>query len=549
VDVRLDDGTIVRGVPDGTTRAQLMAKLAKNGHAPTKQLLLGKPADYGAADAIIHGATLGADNVAAGFGGMLANALTAPFSDKVDFHPLQAFEQSRKARIDQSNRYAQEKPVTSTVGGIVGALTSLPGQALATAARAPTVLARAVQAAKAAVPSAAAQGALGSREWSDAPGNALIAGTAGAALSGAFPVAGAVMSPVVGGVKRLVTGGEGLAAQRVMEALQADNSSPVDAGRLMDAARGRGVPRMLADTGENTRRLVGAVYRQPGSGRTIVRDALTNRQKAQGERLQNAISRDLGPVANVQQQSDALIAQAEIDADPLYSAFRAQPAVGSTEAESLVSTPAGKAALARARTIAANKRKDPEALGFVLNKAGDVVLNPVPVPQYAGQAQARSSRDDIAGQLKDLQARANASLNPSSFKPQIEKLAKQAQAAEDGLSQADEALSAAPTAGMAEVSRQYKPETIDYIKRGLDDVLEDYRDPVTRKMNLDGVGQSADEVRKAFVRGGGSPLSRHIRRSAKCVFRSSSGAGCAPARLFNGQCPGWRHRARTCGYE
>jgi hypothetical protein len=52
VDVRLDDGTIVRGVPDGTTRSQLMAKLAKNGHAPVD-----RSGVAGTLDAGVRGAT------------------------------------------------------------------------------------------------------------------------------------------------------------------------------------------------------------------------------------------------------------------------------------------------------------------------------------------------------------------------------------------------------------------------------------------------------------------------------------------------------------
>lgn len=41
-------------------------------------------------------------------------------------------------------------------------------------------------------------------------------------------------------------------------------------------------------------------------------------------------------------------------------------------------------------------------------------------------------------------------------------------------------------------------QTWDYVKRGLDDVLETYRDPTTRRMNLDTQGRAAESTRQAL---------------------------------------------------
>lgn len=41
-------------------------------------------------------------------------------------------------------------------------------------------------------------------------------------------------------------------------------------------------------------------------------------------------------------------------------------------------------------------------------------------------------------------------------------------------------------------------QTLDYAKRGLDDVLEGYRDPVTGRLNLDTEGRAVEAVRQAF---------------------------------------------------
>jgi hypothetical protein len=40
---------------------------------------------------------------------------------------------------------------------------------------------------------------------------------------------------------------------------------------------------------------------------------------------------------------------------------------------------------------------------------------------------------------------------------------------------------------------------LDAAKRGLDDILEQYRDPVTRRLNLDGRGRSIEQIRKSLV--------------------------------------------------
>src|SRR3546814_14811365 len=69
------------------------------------------------------------------------------------------------------------------------------------------------------------------------------------------------------------------------------------------------------------------------------------------------------------------------DAAPFYDAFNAQPARTSPELEAMLQTPAGRQALAQARTIAANEGRDPNALGFDLDMEGNVILTSSPSPQ------------------------------------------------------------------------------------------------------------------------------------------------------------------------
>lgn len=208
----------------------------------------------------------------------------------------------------------------------------------------------------------------------------------------------------------------------LLKKLAAQGHTPEEAGQLIDQARARGVPLSLMDTGDETRGLASALARKPGPSRTIIRDAVIPRQEAQLDRVQGAIRRDLGATVNVRQQSEDLIQQARTAAAPLYDKAYAAPARTSPELESLLETPAGKQAIARAKTIAANEQRDPSKMGFDLDANGETIL----------------------------------AKNPS-------------------------------------------PQTLDYVKRGLDDVIEAHRDPVTGRLNLDEAGRAIVGVRAKFL--------------------------------------------------
>lgn len=217
-----------------------------------------------------------------------------------------------------------------------------------------------------------------------------------------------VASPKVGAILR--------------DKLAAQGQTPEQAGQLIDQAHSRGVPLALMDAGDETRGLASALSRKPGPSRTIMRDAVIPRQEAQLDRVQGAIRRDLGATVNVRQQSEALIAQARAKAGPLYDKAYAAPARTSPELEGLLDTPAGRQAIAKAKTIAANEQRDPSKMGFAVDDAGETVLTK----------------------------------NPSM-------------------------------------------QTLDYVKRGLDDVIEAHRDKVTGRLVLDESGKAILGVRTKLL--------------------------------------------------
>lgn len=230
----------------------------------------------------------------------------------------------------------------------------------------------------------------------------------------------------------------------VLKKLAAQGHTPEEAGQVLDQARARGVPLALMDTGDETRGLASALARKPGPSRTIIRDAVIPRQEAQLDRVQGAIRRDLGPTANVRTQSEALIQQARTAAAPLYEKAYAAPPITTPELDKVLATPAGQQAIARARTIAANEMRDPQKMGFVLDKDGHVALNPVATVGEGADGSLTSTLSPVQ-------------------------------------------------------QKGYSPQTLDYVKRGLDDVVEAHRDPVTGRLNLDEAGRAIVGVRAKLL--------------------------------------------------
>lgn len=264
-------------------------------------------------------------------------------------------------------------------------------------------------------------------------GGALLAPVASKAVSSLAPVLAAVArrGPKLSPVDKIVK-----------KTLEAQGMTPRQAGDMLTASQRRGVPLALMDTGNEMRGLAASLARKPGPNRNLIRDIVQPRQQAQAERIQGAIARDLGPTANIRQQSEDLINQAKAAAGPLYERAYAVPPVTTPQLDELLNTPFGRQALSRARTIAANERRDPAALGFVLDDAGEVILQP--------------SR-------------------PMS-------------------------LTSAGAEGGAPVEQAgYTPQTLDYVKRGMDDIIESMRDPVTGRLRLDEAGRAQNNVLRSFL--------------------------------------------------
>lgn len=247
---------------------------------------------------------------------------------------------------------------------------------------------------------------------------------AAAGTTGAIKALRATAAPVARGVARSVGADKNVAIRQVGRSLQEDGLTPRTAAARVAAGHSRGSPMSLSDVGENTRELAASMGRHRGESRSVVRTVAGNRQEQQMERISAAVSRDLGPTANIRELGDELMLRAKDEAGPLYREAFEAPGAGAVEPKlkGLLGRPSTKRAMVRARRIAEEEGRDPTSLGFDLNAQGEVILTRAP-----------------------------------------------------------------------------SWETLHYIKTGLDDVIEGYRDKVTGRLVLDAEGRLINATKNALL--------------------------------------------------
>jgi len=255
--------------------------------------------------------------------------------------------------------------------------------------------------------------------------------------------------------------------------------------QLQEAQR-LGLPMSLADTGAGPRELLGAATRRSPEGSGLVEDAFLTRNRGQYDRYTAAVNRDLGPTTSISQRSADLTAEARTAAGPLYDRAYANPVPVTPELDAVLGTPFGRQALGRARTIAANERRSPTELGFAQDANGNTVLNPQPNDLIARHLDARGGLDEAQEAYRLARQTPGANVDGARDRLLI---------ARDVERRAREALFGAPDPTMAASVPTYTTQTLDYVKRGMDDVLEEQRNPLTGRLQLDEAGRAQNAVR------------------------------------------------------
>lgn len=214
------------------------------------------------------------------------------------------------------------------------------------------------------------EGGLGNRLVSAGEG-AAVGGVVGGIVPAATAGISAVARPVVSAVTAR-TNPAGTAARKVADRLSASGGRSIDqATARIERAGAAGQSMRLADAGgASTRDLLRTASNIPGPGRDAILTKANLDNARQGGRIKSLIADVFADPDNAYQAAKVTIMDARSRAAaPLFDAAWRTPVPFTRNLEELLSTPAGRAGLAAARTNTLNRR-EPWAQWF-LNIADD----------------------------------------------------------------------------------------------------------------------------------------------------------------------------------
>jgi hypothetical protein len=255
---------------------------------------------------------------------------------------------------------------------------------------------------------------------------ALIGGLTGAAA----PIAEAALSPFASRISAMVNP-TGYAERQAARGIAESGQTPQQLIQAVQdaAAAGQGGYTLADAMGNPGQRMLSAVARAPGEGRTNVVTALENRQAGQGERVGDILDQGLGTGNTARQTIDQLTESARRESAPLYR-------------EALDKQPVWN------------------------DRMQDFFNDPIT---------AQGLREGVRVQRLESLA------TGQPFNP------------------VDHAITGFNEAGDPIISGVPNMRTINLIKKGWDNQLEQYRDPTTGRLALDEYGRGLDQVRRAFL--------------------------------------------------
>ena len=264
---------------------------------------------------------------------------------------------------------------------------------------------------------------------------------------------------------------------------------PTIMGQLTEA-NNLGVPMSLADTHPEFRELAGAAVRRSPGASSYAENNLIPRSQGQYDRFTSAVDNNFGPTINIPQRSADLTAQARTAAGPLYDKAYASPVTSTPELDSTLNTPnlVSKHSVALVRLPPMNGGRPANSASPRMPTA---IRSSTPQPggAIANHLAARQELD--AAQDAYRQARATPGVSMDVATMRVNK-------ARQGMRDAQAALDGSPDPSLPLNTPGYTTQTLDYVKRGMDDVLEQQRNPLTGRLNLDEAGRAQNAVKKRF---------------------------------------------------
>lgn len=356
----------------------------------------------------------------------------------------------------------------------------------------------------------------------------------GGALGGSIPAVGAglktVASPVVSNVMAYMDPA-GSARARVARAVGESGRSVRDLFYDMGnaAASGQGGYSLADAMGNPGQRLLSTVARAPGEGRTQVYDFLNARQSDQANRVGNIIDEALGADRTGRQFSEAKLAQARREAGPLYEKAFEGGSVAPLENQFQTAFAEAANATSQAEKNLAAARQNQLLSKAKLSNAGENVYgvnsamtadreaNTSILDAERGLLEAKKNEQSILERLRQAQADGSANKPGAVWSPRIQQFLDEP-IIQAGLSNGlkiqrlnalakgkkfdptEFAIIGEDEAGNPLVGKVPNMRTLDAAKKGLDDILEQFRDKTSGRLQLNEYGRSVDQVRREFIR-------------------------------------------------
>jgi len=310
IDVEMPDGTIIEGVPEGTTQTELRSRLAKYKQQPEE----GR--GYGPARSALQGMTLGfADEAGIGMAALAAKATgeKRPISD--------IYREMKDAYNEQQQQYEKAHPVESTAlqigGGLATGIAGAGTRAGMAVAAHPIVGGAAV---------GALSGTGQANRMEDVPLQAGLGSGVGAATGGLMRglfgrSSASPKGPTPGLVGKFVSGARGMrgpeqkAVRVVGKDLRASGITPQQAGQQLDDL---GPQSTLSDLSDNLARSARNVYTQKGPGAEIAKNALDERTIGGNARVIADLKRASGKDTNFFETVKGVISSRKAESAPLY---------------------------------------------------------------------------------------------------------------------------------------------------------------------------------------------------------------------------------------
>ncbi|MBY0257476.1 hypothetical protein, partial [Methylobacterium sp.] len=219
--------------------------------------------------------------------------------------------------------------------------------------------------------------------------DAAAGGAIGAGLGGGIPLAGAALAPVVAPIASNVmarVNPADYAERQIARAAVRSGQTPEEiAERVGQAALdGQSEFRLLDGLGYDGARAAAVVAKNPGEGRTQIREFLNDRQTGQARRIGEAVTEAFDAPQTARGQTSDLYAWARDASEPFYTRAMAETPVWSERLNDFLKDPITKQGIRRGleiqrlESLAKGEKFDPFDIIEKFDAAGEPVMLQVP---------------------------------------------------------------------------------------------------------------------------------------------------------------------------